>query len=49
MIEFIKHFLGFCGEHWHPNLWTFLYTSPIIIYALYYLKWHFRKYLKKII
>lgn len=24
MVEVIKHTLGFCGEHWHPNLWTFL-------------------------
>ena len=22
MIEIIKHALGFCGEHWHPNIWT---------------------------
>lgn len=20
MVEFIKHALGLCGEHWHPNL-----------------------------
>jgi hypothetical protein len=24
MIEVVKHALGFCGEHWHPNLWTLL-------------------------
>jgi|TARA_B110000908_G_scaffold105067_1_gene123764 hypothetical protein len=24
MIEVIKHTLGFCGEHHHPNLWTLL-------------------------
>lgn len=24
MVEVIKHTLGFCGEHWHPNLWTLL-------------------------
>ena len=22
MIEFLKHALGFCGEHWHPNIFT---------------------------
>ena len=20
MVEFIRHALGLCGEHWHPNL-----------------------------
>ena len=24
MIEFIKHILGICGDHWHPNIWTVL-------------------------
>ena len=24
MVEIIKHSLGFCGEHWHPNVWTLL-------------------------
>jgi len=49
MIEIFKHFLGLCGEHWHPNLWTIIYTSPFIIYVMYYFKWHIKKYLKKII
>ena len=22
MIEFLRHALGFCGEHWHPNIFT---------------------------
>jgi len=24
MTEVIRHALGFCGEHWHPNIWTLL-------------------------
>ena len=24
MVEVIKHALGLCGEHYHPNLWTLL-------------------------
>ena len=24
MVEFFKHAFGLCGEHWHPNIWTFL-------------------------
>ena len=27
MVEVIKHTLGFCGEHWHPNLWTYNLAS----------------------
>ncbi len=27
MIEVIKHTLGFCGEHWHPNIFTVLAGS----------------------
>ena len=29
MIEIIKHVTGFCGEHWHPNMWTALAGSPV--------------------
>ena len=24
MIEVIKHTLGLCGEHYHPNIWHLL-------------------------
>ena len=24
MMEIIYHILGFCGEHWHPNLFTII-------------------------
>ena len=40
MIEVIKHTLGFCGEHWHPNLWTILVggfgLSTALRYTLQY-------------
>ena len=39
-MEFIKHLLGFCGEHWHPNIFTILLT--IIILKISYEK-HFSK------
>jgi hypothetical protein len=35
-METIKHLLGFCGEHWHPNLFTILAT--LIILKLVYEK-----------
>ena len=37
MIEFIKHILGICGDHWHPNVWT-LTSSPIIATTVHYIK-----------
>ena len=38
MVEVIKHTLGFCGEHWHPNLWTAFASSPLIVSTFYYIK-----------
>ncbi len=42
MVEIIKHSLGFCGEHWHPNLFTLLLSglglSPALNYIYYKLK-----------
>ncbi len=38
MIEIIKHVLGICGEHWHPNVWTAAASSPIIISTVHYIK-----------
>ena len=35
-METIKHLLGFCGEHWHPNLFTISMT--LIILKLVYEK-----------
>ena len=31
MAEFIKHALGLCGEHFHPNLWTLLIGGACIL------------------
>jgi hypothetical protein len=22
MVEILRHLLGLCGEHWHPNIFT---------------------------
>tara|TARA_R100000734_G_C3316604_1_gene109173 strand:+ start:1157 stop:1306 length:150 start_codon:yes stop_codon:yes gene_type:complete len=37
MIEIVKHSFGFCGEIWHPNLWTILYSSPALYGLFYYI------------
>ena len=42
MVEFIKHTLGLCGEHYHPNLLTLLIGgvgfSTIFSYVRSYIK-----------
>lgn len=38
MIEIIKHTLGICGEHFHPNIWTAMASSPIILTTVHYIK-----------
>ena len=38
MIEVIKHVLGFCGEHWHPNIWTAAASSPLLFGTIHYIK-----------
>ena len=38
MIEVIKHALGFCGEHWHPNIWTAAASSPLIAGTVHYIR-----------
>jgi hypothetical protein len=45
MVEIIKHSLGLCGEHYHPNIFTILTGSLGIIPGINYL--YFR-YIKKI-
>ena len=43
MIEVIKHSLGFCGEHWHPNIFTILLSVVGILQAYSYIKYKFKR------
>ena len=43
MIEFLKHFFGLCGEHFHPNIWTILMGSTGITTVVYFIKSKFKK------
>jgi len=47
MTEVIKHALGFCGEHWHPNIWTLLLggfgITTIFSYIGLYIKCKFKQ------
>lgn len=44
MIEFIKHLFGFCGEHWHPNIWTALFGGASLTTASIYIKFKLKEY-----
>jgi hypothetical protein len=47
MIEVLKHSLGFCGEHYHPNLFTLLLgglgLSTVFSYVRLYIKCKFKQ------
>jgi len=38
MIEFLRHILGFCGEHFHPNIWNTMASLPIIATTIHWIK-----------
>jgi len=44
MIEVLKHSLGLCGEHWHPNLFTLLLSGLGLSPALNYIYYKFKSY-----
>jgi hypothetical protein len=46
MIEVIKHTLGICGEHWHPNIFTLLISGFGIKLVIKYIYNRFRNYVK---
>jgi hypothetical protein len=44
MIEFLKHALGFCGDAWHPNIFTVLLGGLGFRQAFYYIKFKIQSY-----
>jgi hypothetical protein len=42
MLEILKHSLGLCGEHWHPNIFTILMggfgSLPVFSYIKHKIK-----------
>ena len=38
MIEFFKHLIGLCGDHWHPNVITLMAGSPVVLATVHYVK-----------
>ena len=43
MIEFIKHALGICGEHWHPNIFTVILGGLGVTLAFNYIYYKVKK------
>ena len=37
MVELLRHSLGICGEHWHPNIFTILISGLGLSTPLYYI------------
>jgi hypothetical protein len=46
MIEAVKHALGLCGEHWHPNIFTLLLSGFGLYGPLHYIKYKLKSYKK---
>ena len=44
MIEFLRHFFRFCGEHWHPNIWTILLGGFGLHQTFSYIKYKVKNY-----
>jgi hypothetical protein len=44
MIEFLKHALGLCGEHWHPNIFTFILSGLGFSAPLSYIRYKLKNY-----
>ena len=44
MIEFLKHALGICGEHWHPNIFTSLLSGLGLSSTLHYIYYKVKSY-----
>ncbi len=38
VVEFLKHVFGICGDHWHPNVWTLVASTPIVGPVIFYVK-----------
>jgi len=38
MVEFFRHLFGFCGDHWHPNIFHVIMGAPTVSYAVYKVK-----------
>lgn len=47
MIEALKHMLGICGEHWHPNIFSILIGGTGFTLAFQSIRFKVRSFFKK--
>jgi hypothetical protein len=47
MIEFLKHALGICGEHWHQNIFTILISGFGLSTPFYYIMIKLKSYINE--
>ena len=43
MLEILKHSLGLCGEHWHPNIFTLMAGTVASLPGLSYIKYKIKR------
>jgi tryptophan-rich sensory protein len=46
MVEFLRHALGLCGEHHHPNIWHLIFSWGSIAAILVYAKNRIQKWFR---
>ena len=44
MLEILKHAFGLCGEHWHPNIFTFIISGLGFNQSLNYIRYKLNSY-----
>ena len=44
MVELLKHALGICGDHWHPNIFTLLLSGVGLLPVYSYIKYKLKSY-----
>jgi hypothetical protein len=43
MLEAVKHTLGMCGEHWHPNIFTLFIVGVGSLPGISYIKYRLKR------
>ena len=47
MIEVLRHTFGFCGEHYHPNIFTILISGFGLSTPFYYIMIKLKSYINE--
>jgi len=44
MIEFIRHALGLCGEHYHPTIWSAIFGTSGLVFSIGFIKFKLKNF-----